>query len=435
MEAAPTESAPAVTEHSMENSAEDARNRVAQARSLLLSGNRPSAGEAYVLLAPLEFGKSGDPDFNYLLGLAALEAGKPNDAVFALLRAVAAEPGFAGARIELARAYFEAGDNEDARREFNVAAGQQPPPAAAAVIRRYLDAIDRKAQRYRSGWQGVAEFSGGYDSNANGGTADSVFLGFDLNEASVETESSFVGLEGQVAYSSPLTPVLGWRAALDARHREYPDASFVTQTSGRLRSGLAWAGSDWQIASDLSAEALMLDGEDNRQVIALDLYGHKQLSATTAGIANLRAAQVRYDEQLEVQDVDQWVGGLTLQWRPLAARRWQFQFGPLGGREDANDPASPFGRNLIGARAEVSAVSRGWIWRTSLGSLNSDYDGLFFGEERSDSQLTLQFQVEIPGVFRNWILRPSLTYVDNQSDIALYDYARVEAGLHLQRRW
>lgn len=411
------------------------RQSLQRARSLLASGKRASAEEAHALLSPLEPRWSRDVEFNYLLGLAALESGKPHEAVFALQRAVAADPGFAGARIELARAYFDAGDNEDARREFNKVAAQQPPPEAAKVIHRYLEAIDRRALRYRPGWQARVEFGGGYDSNANDGTADSSFLGFDLSDASQETESGFFGAQAQVGYSLPLTPALGWRASIDGRHREYPDAKFVTQTGGRLRTGLVLSGADWQLASDVSAEALALDGEDNRRVVALDVSGHRVLSATSTGIVSLRAAQLRYDELLEVQDVDQWVGALMLQWRPLAARRWQFRIGPVGGREEARVQGSPFSRNLLGARTEISTVSRGWIWRALVGGLHSDYDEAFFGQTRRDRQFSVQLQLEIPAVFREWTLQPSLAYVDNQSDVALYEYERVEAGLHLQRRW
>ena len=45
--------------------------------------------------------------FDYLLGVAALDNGYISEAIFSLRRAIAVEPGFSGARMELARAYFE----------------------------------------------------------------------------------------------------------------------------------------------------------------------------------------------------------------------------------------------------------------------------------------------------------------------------------------
>ena len=406
-----------------------------RARGLLQTGGEGAAAEAYSLLAPLEPRWSGTVDFSYLFGRAALESGKPSEAIFALQRTVVADPGFAGARLDLARAYFEAGDNEDARREFNTLNAQQPPAEVLVITRRYLKAIDRRSLRYRAGWQAVAEFGGGYDSNANGGTSDTTFLGFALGEASREADSGYYGAQGQLAYSMPVTPSLVWRSALDARHREYPDAKFVSQTGGRLRTGLALAVAQWQLAADVSAELLALDGKDNRQVLAIDLSGHAPLTKATTAVASVRAAQVRYDDNLDIQDVEQWIGALMLQWRPQAARSWQFQVGPLGGREEARRSGSPFSRDLIGARAEVSKATRAWIWKASLGTLESDYDGLFFGEARTDRQVSVQLQVDMPELFGGWTLRPAVAFVDNQSDIPLYEYERVEAGLTLQRRW
>lgn len=45
-----------------------------QARELL---NSHQAGSAYTLLAPLADERAGDPDFDYLLGIAALDSGQP----------------------------------------------------------------------------------------------------------------------------------------------------------------------------------------------------------------------------------------------------------------------------------------------------------------------------------------------------------------------
>ena len=79
------------------------------AESRLAQGD--SAG-AYTLLSPREAELAGNAYFDYLLGVAALDSGRIGDAIFSLQRSLAVEPGFSGARMELARAHFEAGDNE-----------------------------------------------------------------------------------------------------------------------------------------------------------------------------------------------------------------------------------------------------------------------------------------------------------------------------------
>ena len=80
---------------------------ISQAQALLKAGK---AEEAYALLLPLEFFQAGDPAFDYLLGVSALDSGKFNAATLAFERMLAVNPNHAGARMDMARAYFELND-------------------------------------------------------------------------------------------------------------------------------------------------------------------------------------------------------------------------------------------------------------------------------------------------------------------------------------
>ena len=64
------------------------------------------------MLAPEQSNAAGDPDYDYLLGIAALDSGKPNEAIFALERVLAVKPNHLQARAEIARAYFATGEKE-----------------------------------------------------------------------------------------------------------------------------------------------------------------------------------------------------------------------------------------------------------------------------------------------------------------------------------
>jgi hypothetical protein len=69
-----------------------------------------------------------------------------------------------------------------------------------------------------------------------------------------------------------------------------------------------------------------------------------------------------------------------------------------------------------------------------MGSLSTEYDGLFFGLSREDSQFTTAVRLEFRNVFTDGLtLMPGLTYVENDSDVALYEYDRMEIGLLI--RW
>src|SRR5256885_4902460 len=66
--------------------------------------------QAYELLLPQENVRAGDPEFDHLLGIAALEVGEAERAVFALERVLAVQPNNHVARADIARAYLLLGD-------------------------------------------------------------------------------------------------------------------------------------------------------------------------------------------------------------------------------------------------------------------------------------------------------------------------------------
>ncbi len=118
------------------------QNEVARAEQLMREG-KPA--DAYALLTPLEDKYAGDVQFDYALGVAALDSGKADRATLAFERVLAVNPNYAGARLDMARAYFQLGDAERAKTEFLAVQASRPPAEAAAVITRYLDAIDQSS--------------------------------------------------------------------------------------------------------------------------------------------------------------------------------------------------------------------------------------------------------------------------------------------------
>ena len=77
---------------------------------------------------PLQSDRAGDPEYDFLLGSAALGIGKNTEAVFALERVLAVQPNSAPARALIARAYFNLKETETARREFENVKKQDVPP-------------------------------------------------------------------------------------------------------------------------------------------------------------------------------------------------------------------------------------------------------------------------------------------------------------------
>src|SRR4051812_37164352 len=135
------------------------------ARSLLAAGN---ASQAYGELEPMQAKRAGDPEFDYLLGVAALDSGRIDEAIIAFERVLAVMPNHAGARMDLARAYYAAGAFDLAEAGFQRLQLLNPPPQAQAAIARYLSAIRQRRNQAQAGWLGYTELGIGYDSNLTG---------------------------------------------------------------------------------------------------------------------------------------------------------------------------------------------------------------------------------------------------------------------------
>ena len=95
--------------------------------------------DAYELLAAAEDTYIGVIEFDYALGRAALDAGRPDKATLALSRVLALDPGHAGALIDIGRAYLALGNYDQARATFETLLSLAPPPAVRAQLQAYLE--------------------------------------------------------------------------------------------------------------------------------------------------------------------------------------------------------------------------------------------------------------------------------------------------------
>ncbi|HRE14893.1 MAG TPA: hypothetical protein PLD37_11920, partial [Usitatibacteraceae bacterium] len=70
----------------------------------------------------------GQPDFDFVYGVAAIAAGRATEGVLALERYLLAFPDNDPARVELARGYLAIGEDARAREEFQAVLDRRPPP-------------------------------------------------------------------------------------------------------------------------------------------------------------------------------------------------------------------------------------------------------------------------------------------------------------------
>ena len=402
----------------------------AEAEGLL---ERGQSQRAYDLLSPHETVLSGNPLYDYLLGIAALDAGEVSEAIFALRRALSVEPGFSGARLELARAYYEAGNIALARPLFTRLLEENPPPSVRDVLNQYIAAIDAKPPAPRSRFVPYVELFAGHDSNANGSTSDQQFMGFTLNANNIETESPFAELGAGFDWFVPRSRQFGWRLSAKASHRDNFDAQFVNAT---IVSGTG--GFNWQRGAffgRLFADGYWgaRDGESNENYAGADLLLGSRVGDNWDVSANIRAGAQRFDQTIEILDVDRLLYTLGLT-RRFESGGW-LSLQAVGGDDSEKQPGSPYGNSKTGGRLSFSApIGNSAYLYASVGSLTSDFDGLFFGAAREDDQKTSMVQLEFRDVLTDGLsIIPRARYVDNDSDVPLYQYDRTELGIFF--RW
>lgn len=411
-------------------SSADAQQLLASAGSLLAAEQSRSA---FDLLKARESEFAGNTLFDYLLGVAALDSGLHSEAVFSLRRAIATAPDFAGARMELARAYFESNNLTLARALFTNLLSENPPAGVHSVIDDYIIAIDAQIAGPPPQFVPYFEFASGYDDNANSSTADGQFLGFTLSPQNLKTESPFVEVGAGFSWNKQSSSRFGWYTGGRVGYRHNTDADFV---DAGVISGLA--GMNWQRGSFFGragADAYWAtrDGEPNSSYGGLDALLGRRLSGGWDLTLSLRGGVVRHDNSIEVLDVNRllYAAGATYRFAPLGSVGVEM----IGGNDSARQGGSPYGNSKLGGRIFLTTpVGQDGQLYVSTGSLTSDYDGLFFGASRKDIQLTSMLQVEFMNVFTDGLsLIPRLQYIDNDSDVSLYDYDRTEIALLM--RW
>ncbi len=288
-----------------------------RARSLIAAGN---ARQAYEELAKLQDKLTGQPEFDYLLGVSALDSGRNDEAIIAFERVLALMPNHAGAHMDLARAYYASGSYDLAEAAFVKLRGANPPPAAQQAIARYLEAIQQRRHQTQAGWAGFGELGSGYDSNITGvptdfgAAAEQAFnlIGIEATGNSIKRSAPFIQGAIGAEYARPFAG--GWTvfAGGEARGRAYHDEPDFDSKLGELRAGASYgAGAhNWRAAATYLAfdQKGAAPGEprptNDRRMAGAGLEWRYALDTRTQLGLGLQANRVSFPKN-EIEDFDQ----------------------------------------------------------------------------------------------------------------------------------
>ena len=413
---------------------------LAQARSLLRSG-QPAA--ALKLLEPHEDAHAGNLEFDYLLGVAALDAGRADKATIALERALIVNPNHAGARLDLARAYFALGDHGRARNEFNIALAQDPPPNARATINAYLARMNGSAGGETRA-SAYLDVTAGRDTNVNNATSQAqvyvpVFgLSLQLAPTSQRTADNFLSLGGgggEVSYA--LSTNTSLFAGGDARLRFNQHADTFNANQFDVRGGVQYAFSAASsLCASLAHQQYYLDNMHYRDTSGFNLEWRQALSGTQQFSLFGAATRARYQDAAQfANDTNLTLFGVGFTQVLNAAQRTTLSVSAVAAYERDVGQRIDGDRKLYGLRV---GGQTGWGDNVdvfgSVGYQPSRFQtrNIIFNEQRSDTQSDAVFGV-VWRIDRVWNLRPQLSYTRNASNIDINAFSRYEASLMLRR--
>lgn len=411
------------------------------ARALLDKGD---AKAAYSLLEPLETQRAGDPEYDFLLGLAALEVGKNTNAVFALERVLAVDPGHVRARAEIARAYLALGETKTAKQEFESVRQQGVPPEVAATIDKLISAVERIDDEGRTTVRGYAEATFGHDTNVNSATAASGITVpawggpiLTLNSASRQQSDLFGTLGAGISVRHPLSREWALIAGLNASKRmnhnrdDTFDTGLVDTHLGLVRT----YGKD-VFSAVLQYNQLWVDNNRYREASGFTTQWQHNYDARTQSSLYVQYSSLVFPPEGE-RNANRFVIGANFA-HALAGFKTVFYGGAYMGEEVINDAAfQHLGNFLYGARVGAQHEYH----RNLKVFANLAYEHRRYGEDhplllrtRDDDQWNLGVGMAWTPA-KNWVVTPQFQYTHNRSNLEINHFRREVVSVTVRREF
>jgi len=401
---------------------------------------------AYQLLRQDYDQRAGNPDYDLLLGIAALDSGRPTRAVFAFERVLAVEPDNARARAELARAYFEMGENEAAKQEFTRVKDEAIPAPVGKSIDKFLSEIDARMAAARRRVDVFIEAAAGYDSNANSATDSSTIaipafgnLVFTLDNTGREQDSGFFSLAAGTRFSALLNDGENLRlfGSADIKERVTVDATDFRTRIANGRVGLRYNFGANAVHGSLLAQKYYVGGEQNRDLAGVNLQWLHNYGNTTQLSVYGRFLVHRFPNQ-RARNVNETSGGIGFV-HLFKANGDPVVFGSVfGGQEnELRDTRQDIGKTFVGVRlgAQYNLNRRMRL----VGNLSYQYnrygaqDPLFL-EKRKDDFIFVRAGLEYD-ITPGWLVRPEIQYTHNASTLPINDFDRWQALVTIRNQF
>ncbi|MEX0962973.1 MAG: tetratricopeptide repeat protein [Pseudohongiellaceae bacterium] len=391
----------------------------------------------------------GEPEFDYAFGLAALESGNANEAVFALERvtASATDPGLRSrARLELARAYFVTNNLAASENLFNAVLATNPPVNVQQNIEVFLQLIESRRNSQRPSFNWTLSSVIGSDSNVNSATSngliDTPLIGqIELDPAGQESEDNFSSTSVQMTYSYPFTRDRSVNFNLNMGHLNNFETDQFDIDNVRGELAYNWGNEVHRFKHGISSGKVNLDQNGFQKTMAVNTSW--QRAGENGWYQTLSGAytKIRYDtnnggDLNDLRDVDQLLltAGVTKIAGPLTHTMSLYT-------ADENPQASTGGDH--NGRA-FTGLAYSLLYR--MNSQHTPYLRASYQDVEHDREHPVFFDTTRSGknkaitvgwfwqVARNLMVTGEAAFTDNNSNIPLFDFTRFkyQAGVRYQ---
>ena len=409
-----------------------------EAETLIRKGDFSAA---YQLLEPLEEARAGDIDYDYLLGVAAVESNNVTRGAFALERVLALDPSHKDARAEMAKAHFMLGETDASKAEFNNVLQQNPDAETKKTVEKLLTAI-QKIEGTTTTFGAFLEFGLGWDSNVSSApgintVAVPLFGGvlLDLGSSANERSDNIINFAGGVSFRHPFTEQFSVFGSASGNNKINSSETEFDTSSVDFNVGMQYKLEQNSFVLALQDNHFDLNGDAFRRAYGVTAQWLHNFDARNQAGAYYQYTGLKYAGN-SIRNADRQILGFN------AAHVFEGDHSPVlfasiyGGKEDARDNFADFlDQDIYGARlgGQLNVNNKVQLF-TSLSyerRHNAENDPAFLArrkDDQYDASLGLNYSPA-----RDWTIKPQLNYTKNDSNIALNSFDRSIISINVRK--
>ncbi len=374
----------------------------------------------------------GDPEFDFLYGIAALATNDAERSVFAFERVVANRPNWLDARFYLARSYFETANYQAAMQQCqNILDSNESRESLKDSAERLCDQANQKLIAQSTSIQQRVGASIGHDSNINAGTREErIFLPFleeivQLGDESTEQNDEYVNINYLVNMSNAITQTSKVNISAQASAHSFIQESEYNRLAAQVRV---------DYLSDFDAIELKLGGRYTP--LWFDGSYYRSQTALLAGVkSNINDSWVLYGNAMfgktnnnenDLLDTDDYSLSMASDYY---VDNWRYSFSVERIKEDGEIESNSRTIDAISI-SSLWLANRHWLGSLWISYQKHDYDGKhpFYLQQRDDDLWMMSSFIQY-NMSKSLSYRLNINMQDKDSNLSLFSYERTDVSL------